>query len=459
MTTADAVAKAVTALAADGPPPLQRAPELEMKSAPSVRVFVAAHHAAVNAILCDEERFSLRHYDELLAQVAGPTRYLVGENDDARKLRLRLLHAAQGHVDAVRRPAAVPNDPLPPNLALGYRDFIATIARDEASRILKVLAVRGQTGSPVNFAREYAFLLAYRMARRVVGVSGPDKAPLLVWLMIAYRNWTQAGPKVSLKGEAGTATTMLTLLHPLFGHVFGTVVKSTAVMRAITANTARHALASFDLALDKPHLAPPESLLAGLHAVRGQFPEVSDEDYRVQSRSVLFELAGALVLIVGKSLGEIAGFAVSPQGHAAGIDWPGLVDRLAVDDPTRTSHDAVINEMLRLGSSSQLVRTVRNDCTWQGVALNAGDRVLLHIDQASHDPAAFAQPECFAPAPDRPYITSGPLQGPHVCYGRAIAWTIMREAIVATRGQIVPVKGASLSAFLALPDNLAFTAA
>ncbi|WP_448957230.1 hypothetical protein, partial [Klebsiella michiganensis] len=93
-------------------------------------------------ILCDEGHFSLHHYDALLAQVAGPTRYLVGENDDNRKLRLALLQAAQRHVDSVRQPPAAPAGDSQPNLAPGYRDFIATIAREEAEAILTILRAR-----------------------------------------------------------------------------------------------------------------------------------------------------------------------------------------------------------------------------------------------------------------------------------------------------------------------------
>lgn len=459
MTKDEALAAAVALLERDGAPPLLRVPELEMASAPGVRVFVAARHAPITAILCDEGHFSLHHYDALLAQVAGPTRYLVGENDDNRKLRLALLRAAQRHVDSVRQPPAAPAGDGQPNLAPGYRDFIATIAREEAEAILTILRARNAAGVPINFVRDYAFLLAYRMARRVVGVPAPDSPRLLVRLLILLRNLTCPAPRVRLQGEAGTATTMLSLLLPLFGHVFGTVVQSSAFLRWLTTRTSARALAAFDLALAMPGLAPADSLLAGLDAVRGDFPAVSDADYRVQARSVLFELAGALVLIVGKSLAEIAGYATSPAGHAAGLDWDGLIARLAVDDPLRHQHDAVVNEALRLGSTSQLVRTVREACSWQGVDLGKGDRVLLLIDKGSRDPAAFASPERFAPATDRPYITSGPLQGPHVCYGRAIAWTILREGLLATRDRIVPVPAAAMTSFAGLPDTLPFTAA
>ncbi|MBB3859640.1 hypothetical protein GGQ88_000880 [Novosphingobium hassiacum] len=450
MSGTDELAKVAQALLKPHAPALERYRPLETDG-DSARVFIAARHDVATEVLSDEVRFSLRHYDLLLAQVAGPVRYLVGEDDALRKLRISQLHAAQAHVDKVRK---APPSPDPANLAPSYRAWIAGIAREEADAILHVLERRGRTGESVNFAREYAFLLAYRMARRIIGVAAPAEPTAFVRLLIAVRNLLRPGPWVRLKGGMGAATTMLTLLQPLFGHVFGTVTTSPGWLQAISRSTTRDALAAFDLAWDLPGMARADSLLAGLRAAQSDFE--GNADYRTQGRSVLFELTGALVLIVGKSLAEIAAFATSPRGHAAGIGWPELVARLADDTPSPADHDATINEMLRLVGGSRLVRTVRSDCTWRGVDLREGDRVLVMVEAASRDPAAFPDPGTFAPDPARPYITSGPLQGPHVCYGRVIAWTIMREAIVATAGRIVPAKDAKLAVFAALPDDLPF---
>ncbi|MFM2372564.1 MAG: hypothetical protein RIS85_2286, partial [Pseudomonadota bacterium] len=344
-----------------------------------------------------------------------------------------------------------------PNLAPSYRDFIARITREETAGILAVLTARRRTGEGINFAREYAFLLAYRMAWRIVGVAGLPKPPTFVLIAVALRNLLKPGPWLRLKGEMGTATTTLTLLHPLVGHVFGTVTTSPGFLQWATRLATASSLSAFDAAWDAPGAAPEHSLLPAMQAVRGQFPDVDDANFRLQARSVLFELTGALVLIVGKSLGEITGFATSPKGAAAGIDWPGILALLA--DPTRTTadHDATINELLRLGGGQRLVRTVTTPGPWRGIDLQVGDRILTMVDVAAHDPAAFPNPEMFAPSPARPYITSGPFQGPHVCYGRAIAWTIMREALLATRGQIAPAADAVLSSFGGLPDDLPFT--
>lgn len=457
------LAQAGKRLLAPGAPALERMVALEQ--AGSARVFAAARHEIVTEVLSDEAIFSLGHYDRLLEQILPGTRYLVGENDASRQVRLRQLRAAQGWLDqrraeAGRHPAATTTAACPagthPNMAADFRAWIAAMARDEADAILNVLEQRARTGEAINFVREYAFLIAWRMARRIVGVPAPDGVPPLVRLIVAGRNAMRPGPWLRLKDELGASVKTLVMLQPLFGHVFGTITTSPGWMQWLCRKTAPPALAAIDAALAMPRTAPADSFLRALVAVRPQFPGV--EDYDLQARSLLFELTGALLLIVGKSLSEMAAFVTSPEGKASGIGWNALVMLLADRKTGVGEQDAIVNEVLRLAGGSRLTRTVRTDGTWRGIDLQAGDRVVVLVAAASRDPAAFVDPERFAPDQARPYITSGPLQGPHVCYGRGIAWTIMREAIAATAGRIRPVEGARLSVFAGLPDDLSFAA-
>lgn len=433
-----------------GAPALLRCAELDKDG---IRVFAAARHKVVSAVLSEEDTFSLQQYDDLLEQVVPGTRYLVGENDGNRQVRLRQLHAAQSWLNA-RIPGVDPS--VPPNLDPGFRGWIAAMAREEASDILDVLQRRAQTGETINFVREYAFLLSYRMARRVLGVPAPEQVPWPVPLLLFARNLTRPGPALRRKDELGDALSALFLQVPLFGHVFGTITTRTGAIPWLAGKTASVGLAAIDDALDMPEVAPETSLLSALVAVQPQFPDVAD--YRLQARSVLFELTGALVLIVGKVLSEVAAFSASERGREAGIPWPALVQRLRDPALEPKARDATVAEMLRLADTSQLVRRVRRDCTWRGEQLKAGDRIVALVGAAAHDDAAFPQADRFAPDPARPYITSGPLQGPHVCYGRGIAWTIIAEAIAATAGRIEPAPNASLGTFLGLPDDLRFTA-
>lgn len=431
-------------------PALEHVPGLDRAG---IRVFAAARHEIVSAVLCEETLFSLRHYDELLEQVLPGTRYLVGENDANRRLRLRQLHAAQTWLDARR---VAESGDLPPNLAPGFRNWVAGIAREEAASLIDRLAARSGAGESVNFVREYAFLLSYRVARRIIGVAAPAAMPLPARIMLLARNLMRPGPWIRPRDELGASLRTLLAQQPLFGHVFGTVTVSTGILPWLSRTCARPALDAIDQAWELPGTAPEDSLLRALVAVRKDFDE-PDDLYREQARNVLFELTGALVLIVGKALSDIAGFASSDDGRKAGIDWSSLVERLAGHEADPATRDATINEMLRLVDTSRLVRTVRQDTTWRGISLAAGDRLLLLVSAASHDPAAFAEPMRFAPDPLRPYLTSGALQGPHACYGRGIAWTVLAEAIAATAGRMAPAAGAKPASFAGLPDDLAFT--
>lgn len=448
------LAEAADLLFVPGAPALLHCPRLDQRG---VRVFVAARHDVVSAVLSEEDTFTLQQYDDLLEQVVPGTRYLVGEHDANRQIRLDQLHAAQNWLNA--KLGGV--DPLvPPNLDPGFRGWIAQLAREEAAGLLDRLALRAKTGKPVNFVREYAFLLAWRMARRVLGVPAPARVPWPVPLLLFARNVTRPRHWLRRRDELGDALDAHFLQLPLFGHVFATITTSSGVKPWLSGITARAGLAAIDAALDLPAIAPEHSLLSALVAVRPQFPD--DANHRQQARSLLFELTGALVMVVGKALADIAAFSTSEQGREAGIPWPTLVRRL--NDPDLDlrgdlrGRDATIAELLRLADTSQLVRRVARDCTWRGVDLKAGDRIVARVGDAAHDEAAFAQATRFAPDPARPYITSGPLQGPHVCYGRGIAWTIIAEAIAATAGRIEPAPGARPGSFFGLPDSLRFTA-
>lgn len=444
------LAEAADLLFVPGAPALLHCPRLDQRG---VRVFVAARHEVVSAVLSDGDTFTLQQYDDLLEQVVPGTRYLVGEHDANRQIRLNQLHAAQNWLNA----QLGGTDPsVPPNLDPGFRGWIARLAREEAEVLLDRLVPRAKTGKPINFVREYAFLLAWRMARRVLGVPAPVKVPLAARLLLLARNLTRPRHWLRRRDELGDALDAHFLQLPLFGHVFATITTSSGIKPWLSGITARAGLAAIDAALDLPEIAPKHSLLSAIVAAEPKLPD--DPNLRLQARSLLFELTGALVMVVGKALADIAAFSTSEQGREAGIPWSTLVPRLSDPDLDLRARDAMIAELLRLSDTSQLVRRVRRDCTWRGVELKAGDRIVARVGEAAHDEAAFAQATRFAPDPARPYITSGPLQGTHVCYGRGIAWTIIAEAIAATAGRIEPAPGARPGTFFGLPDSLRFTA-
>lgn len=449
------IARITEELMRDGAPALARCEALEDTGVPGVRVFLAARHAVVDEVLRDDTRFPLPLYDTLLEQVAPGTRYFVSADKPGRERRLGMLMKAQVHLAGLRGAPATPS----PQLAAEYRAWIAGIARSEARAVLTLLLPRLHARAPINFVREYAMLVAYRVTRQVIGIAGPERPPLFARALMFLRNFsTNTGIPVALRGEFGRAMSMAALLHPLFGHVFGTVVRSPSWLVTPTRWATDSSLAAIDAVLAHPQTAPRLSLVRGLAAVRDQFGQVDDETWHIDARSILFELAGALGLVVANSLAQCADFMASPAAAHAGTGFDAFIAALADESAGTALHDATINEAMRLAAGNRLVRTVGEDITFHGIKLNAGDRVVALIAAAGQDGAAFPDPDRFVPDPARPYLTSGPFGGPHVCYGRAIAWTVMRVALIEAARVMRPAPGARLAMFGGLPDFMAWEA-
>ena len=78
-----------------------------------------------------------------------------------------------------------------------------------------------------------------------------------------------------------------------------------------------------------------------------------------------------------------------------------------------------VEELLRAYSVASSARQVRADCTFHGVAMRAGDHVLLSLPLAGRDPLAYDDPHRVDI--DRPvrHIAFG--TGPHTCIGLRLA--------------------------------------
>jgi cytochrome P450 len=94
--------------------------------------------------------------------------------------------------------------------------------------------------------------------------------------------------------------------------------------------------------------------------------------------------------------------------------------RALLDDPALIPN--AVEELLRAAASSGvgIPRYARTDFEIDGVAIHAGDLVLLDIGAANHDPAAFRQPNRLDIArKEVPHLTFG--YGPRYCIGAALA--------------------------------------
>ncbi len=408
----------------------------------SGRVFIARRHDIVREILETDTIFSLRHYDDRLDQIANGARYFVSDDQTGRDRRLAKLAAAQARVEKI-----IGAGPIP--LGAPYLEWVAAIACDEARRAAAILHKRQGPPQPFNFIRDYVFIVTYRAAARIFGVVMPERLPPLVWVymltrtLVFGRNWPHPS------GQSAAATTLLALMHAPFGFVFNPGRDSPWVLKLCARVSAAKCLSIIDAAIDRPDLAPPESLLAALLA---ETPQPKGQDRR-DVRSILFEFAGAISLIASRTMGDIAALLTKPDAQASlGIDWPMLTARLRMCSPDE-SH-AIINELVRLTANTQLARTVREQVNFHGIALKAGDWIVLDIAAATRDPDAFPDPDRFKPDPKRPVIAFGPTDGKHACYGQFIARTLIREMILVADEWFEPCPGTALEKFAELPDAM-----
>lgn len=410
----------------------------------SGRMFIARQYDIVTEILKTDTIFSLRHYDDRLDQIANGARYFVSDDQTGRDRRLAKLAAAQARVEKVIGAAPIPD-------GSAYLDWVAAIARDEAQRAAAILHRRQAPLQPFNFIREYVFIVTYRASARIFGVVMPERMPLLVRIymlartLLFDRNWPHPS------GQSTAATTLFALMHAPFGVVFNPDRDSPWFLKLLARFSAKECLSIIDAAIDRPDLAPPESLLAALLA---ETPQPTGQE-RSDMRSILFEFAGAIGVIASRTMSDIAALLTNPDaGAAVGTDWPTVAARLRTCTPD-DSH-AIMNELVRLTTNTKLSRTVREDVVFDGVALEAGDWVVLDIGAATRDPNAFPDPDRFKPDLTRPVIAFGPTDGKHACYGQFIARTLIREMILVADEWFEPCPGAALEIFAELPDAMAW---
>jgi len=121
----------------------------------------------------------------------------------------------------------------------------------------------------------------------------------------------------------------------------------------------------------------------------------------------LADLVGACTLLLFAGHETTAGLIAN--GTALLLDHPDQRERLRADPSLWPS---AVDELLRLASPAKtMVRKAREDRTWFGADVQAGDTVYLVLLAASNDPAVF-------PAPGR--FDVGRLPNPHLGFGWGI---------------------------------------
>jgi pentalenolactone synthase len=169
--------------------------------------------------------------------------------------------------------------------------------------------------------------------------------------------------------------------------------------------------------VERKRAQPGDDVMTRLCATDG----VSDEEAATMSMSLLF--AGHETTVVQIGLGAMLLLTNRDQ-------W-----RALVDDPALIPH--AVEELLRATASGGGVggvpRYARTDFDIDGVAIRAGDLVLLDIAAANHDPSAFADPQRVDVARQHAaHLTFG--HGAHYCIGAPLA----RVELKTVFGQLIP---------------------
>ena len=85
----------------------------------------------------------------------------------------------------------------------------------------------------------------------------------------------------------------------------------------------------------------------------------------------------------------------------------------------RAEVEGLVDELVRRLGVEVFPRWAQEDLELGGVAVAAGEEVLLRIEAANHDPARFDDPEALCPGRRGPHLGFG--RGPHHCLGAALA--------------------------------------
>jgi cytochrome P450 len=100
--------------------------------------------------------------------------------------------------------------------------------------------------------------------------------------------------------------------------------------------------------------------------------------------------------------------------------------RLLLDDPSLVP--SAVEELLRVHAFINPARTVTEDLEFAGVAMKAGDRVLVSTALASNDPEEFAEPlRVRFDRPGNRHLAFG--AGPHRCAGSHLARDELTTAV------------------------------
>jgi cytochrome P450 len=382
------------------------------RAARGVRVTFVAQPQDVTAALSNEAVFSVGHYTRLYAAIAPPgKRLLMHEPDSERTLRYEILRAAAAET-AWFKPNAKP-------------------LRDEAKRCVGDLiqAFRARPTRTFDLITEFGSFAPYLLGCRILGLPGPRRWGLFPRLFCFLKGGFRVRP---FRPETGAFLTQLTWSQLVFGQLFGNFERRNPVFNLLApyaAKKLRAHIAGRLQAWAAGEGAQDASLLSVLcsDGFRKRWRDrLTPEAYDEEVLSLMLELMGTIQAIPGQAFATIVKRWI---GGAGGLET-GLADGLA--DMAHVDLDSFVMESLRLSPPAPyLLRRVVADGGCGDAAVAAGEYVCALAAHAGRDPASVPDPgEIRAGRPAEVYFHFGPEGGPHQCFGRYVARTLLGEMFV-----------------------------
>lgn len=405
--------------------------------------YIARQHD-VGFVLRKDQCFNLSHYDELLGQVAGKIRFLLGDPDVDRELKWQLLSKALGGAD-ISQP--FDEEQISALVDKAVADTIADIkdpCENEAPSWWHRFRRSDKKNPATSFKLiwDYGMAVPFRVATDYFGIDMPRK---LSWKMSALL-WLArlAGIKPgSEKIGRGMLATLFWSL-PVNLHIFKNFEGRSWLMRKLATWGAEAYAGHINDNIKKPG-SPDDTLLGRLKKAAGQFPNSHKPEVRAKLDnailSILFELHGTMLILVSigfnRSLRALFKEGISinrfvSQLNAAEYDhkYKGTPEELQpIGHETLNDLDAeqLLNEALRFEPvAGRLFRRVDEDMQLCGTSFKKGEYICLLTDATPYDERAFACPQSFRTDRDiAQYLNFGPRNGPHACKGQAWARSIL----------------------------------
>lgn len=389
-------------------------------------VFVA-HHDDVVRVLTDEGDFSLRHYNPLYAAIAPPGAIIIMRpEDDERRQRLDILEAAE---------AKTPWFGLDP-----------TRRRALAEECVNDILAAHRRRRSFDLIADYGFFAPYLIAKRVTGLGGPRSfslLPPLIWLLNRHPVSQLFDP------EMAPYVTDVAWSEVVVAQLLANFQNRTWMIRTMARCGASHLRSQFGRYVDTfKRTADDETLLSALWAVRKDFPQVGDADYRENVVSIMMELVGTILVIPGLGFSGAIDRWLQPGG-------PGLEGSLR--RLNEIGADDFVQEELRLAPpASHLLRNATGPIELGGLWLKEGEYVCALVKSAGAD---IPEPgEVRAGRCPSTYLHFGPEKGPHLCRGHLLAPAMLAEMFLGlTRLPDLKTQGEPTACSSLLPGRLIVT--